>query len=155
MELDAQERQNILYILKQLAVVSAAIESLCDDILSSESLQMGRIMNYRFLCLSLYLWRGYLDRLLKTSQKDFARQLMIEFSKNVYKDLHGIKTLRDCATHYDDTCDMDIWTAITNDGERILLSERLPPYADIKEYFCGWDYLYYPDGKEEKRGIRR
>ena len=136
MIVDPKEQQEVLYILKQLGVVAAATETICEDILSPERLSMGRVMCYRYLCLNLYLWRGYLSRLEQTSQADFAKGLLKDFNQKVYKnsDPSHINLLRNCAAHYDASCDMDVMVAIKR-GKRINLSEYLASYNDIKKYF--------------------
>ena len=136
--MEKHDIQEVLYILKQLALVSAAVEQVCDDILYPKSLPMGRIMNYRYLCLDLYLWHGYLDRLYQTDKKDFACKLLQEFRQQICKKSGKIENLRNCATHYQANCDMDIMIGTKNDS-KFYLSEYLPTYSEIKKYFSSWE----------------
>lgn len=131
------DTQEVLYILKHLALISAAVEQICDDILCSKSLPMGKIMNYRYLCLNLYLWHGYLTRLHETSQQEFAKLLLNDFKLNIYKSYDKIVNLRNCAVHYERDCEMDVMVGIKN-GEKFCSSMYLPPYDKIKPCFSSW-----------------
>jgi len=130
-------KKDIAYILKHLYLISASIEQICEDILSP-SLPMGRVMNFRYLYLDLYLWRGYADRLLKTELSDFAKDLLKDFSQKVCKDNSDIEHFRNRATHYNVDCEMDIMITIKADGIMFPMPD-LPSYKDIYKYFKSWE----------------
>lgn len=129
--------KDISYILKHLHLISLSIEQICDDILST-SLPIGRVMNFRYLYLDLYLWRGYVNRLLKTEYNDFAKDLLKDFSQKVCNDNSKIECFRNRATHYSADCEMDIMLTIKEDKE-VYPRPDLPSYKDIKKYFADWN----------------
>lgn len=135
--MEKYDAQEVLYVLKHLALISAAVEQICDDILYSKSLPMGRVMNYRYLSLNLYLWHGYLTRLHKTSQQEFAKLLLDDFKLNICKGHDKIANLRNCAVHFGKNCEMDVMVGMKN-GEKLCFSMYLPPYDKIKSCFSSW-----------------
>ncbi len=123
-------------IFTHLSLIAAAIEQICDDVLSPR-LSMGKVMEYRYLYLNVYLWRGYLGRLCNDSKyRDFAKRLLREFSQNIYPDTTAITRLRNMACHYEKECSMDLSLSLA--GGEICPMPYLPPYKIIKRFFNKW-----------------
>ena len=123
-------------ILKHLTLVATSIEQICDDILCFK-LRMGRVMNFRFLYLDLYLWCGYLSRLLNTELNSFAKQLLKDFSQKICTDKDKIVHFRNLATHYSKNCEMDIMLTVKNND--LYPTSDLPSYKNIKDIFKYWE----------------
>lgn len=133
------DRKEIQYVLKNLFIIADSTIRICNDINYDNKCNP---MNYRYIFLNLYLWRGYLDRLLKAvhgKNKEPIKELLKEFSLKIYSNNHEINSLRNHATHYEKNEDMLLSLCLNLNEQRIKPTEQLPSYAEMEKYFTIWE----------------